>query len=103
MFNEFDFIDNLKSEILNHNFNNYEALEEFIFTMLDSEVIYYSDCFDIIKALNFTNFEDSIFGPCNNVTQAAYSARYDLVFNQNSDILDLYNLCDETSNFDDEA
>jgi hypothetical protein len=103
MFNEFDFIDNLKSEILNHNFNNYEALEEFIFTMLDSEVIYYSDCFDIIKALNFTDFENDIYGTCNNVTQAAYCALHDLVFNQNWDILDLYNLCDETSNVDDEA
>jgi len=95
MFNEFNFIEDLKSELINHNFNNYEDLEEFIFNTIDNEVIYYSHCFDIIKVLNFTNFENDIFGTCNNVTQAAYCALHDLVFNQNGDILDLYNLCDE--------
>lgn len=95
MFNEFDFIENLKSEILNHNFTTLDELEEFIHQQLDNEVIYYSDCFDIIKVLNFTNFEDNIFGECKDVCQAAYCALYNLIYDQNSEIFDLYNITSE--------
>lgn len=88
MFNQYEFIDELKSSILD-DVKNITDIEDFIFNKIDNECIYYSDCFDIIKELNFTDFNHEIFGVCDNVCKAAFCALYDLVYND-SDVVEYY-------------
>ena len=88
MFNKYHFISDTK-HIIKNEFDNIRDIDEFINEIIESEIIYYSDCFDIIKELHFTDFEDNIFGECNNVCQAAFCALYDLIYNE-SDILQYF-------------
>ena len=88
MFNKYEFIDELKTQILSE-LQNIENIEDFIFSIIDSECIYYSDCFDIIKHLNFTDFNHHIFEVCDTVNKAAFCALYDLIYND-SDVIDYF-------------
>jgi hypothetical protein len=71
------FLENLtaeiKNKISNQEFNKTYEIQDFINEEIDTACIYYSDCFEIIQALNFTDFTGSDF-EITNVTQAAYCA-----------------------------
>lgn len=88
MFNKFQFIDEVK-ETLKNELQNITDIDQFINEIIDNEVIYYHDCFEICKELNFTHFDHDIFGTCTDICQAAYCALYDLIYDE-SDILDYY-------------
>jgi hypothetical protein len=88
MFNKYQFIEDLKSFITS-DFNNFSDLQDLLFDFIENNCIYYSDCFDIIKELNFTDFNHSDFGICDTVNKAAFCALYDLIHEQ-SDIFELY-------------
>lgn len=98
MFNQYQFIDDLKSSVLS-NIKSIENIEDFIFRFIDNECVYYSDCFDIIKELNFTDFNHVIFGVCDDVWKAAFCALYDLIYSD-SDVIDYF---DELTSVTDEA
>ncbi len=88
MFNQYVFIEALKSFIAS-DFQNFSDLNDLIFDFIDNNCIYYSDCFDIIKELNFTDFNHPDFGICDTVNKAAFCALYDLIHEQ-SDVFELY-------------
>jgi hypothetical protein len=88
MFNQFNFIEALKSFIAS-DFQNFSDLNDLIFDFINNNCIYYSDCFDIIKELNFTDFNHPDFGICDTVDRAAFCALYDLIYND-SDVFEYY-------------
>jgi hypothetical protein len=93
MFNKYHFFEALKS-FISSDFQNFSDLHDLINEFIEGNIIYYADCFDIIKELNFIDFEHEIFGTCKNVQQAAFCALYDLI-NEEADIFELY---DELTN-----
>jgi len=99
MFNKYEFIDNTKEVILSE-IQNITDIDSFIFGIIDNEIIYYYDCFNIIMELNFTDFNHHIFEVCDTVNKAAFCALYDLIY-QDSDILEYYE--ELTNSITDEA
>lgn len=87
MFNKYQFIDEVKETLKNDE--NITDIDQFIQGIIEHEIIYYYDCFEICKELNFTHFEHDIFGNCKDICQAAYCALYDLIYNE-SDILEYF-------------
>ena len=75
-FNKYDFLEDLEESIRTEQ---PEDIWEMVHQEIDRECIYYSDCFDIIKALNFTDWEDNELGQINNITQLAFTALYEFV------------------------
>ena len=55
----------------------YDELHDQLMSDIDTDCIYYTNCFDIIKALGFTDWSEAEF-EVKNVTQAAYCALYEL-------------------------
>ena len=74
-FNENDFLLELEDTI---TVEQPEDVWELIHQEIDRECTYYSDCFDIVKALNFTNWDYSQ-DRINNITEAAFAALYEWV------------------------
>ena len=76
-FNQYGFLADLQEQvndkIENGEFSEFYNLQEFVSEETSTACIYYSDCFDIIKALNFTEFTDSDM-EIRNVSDAAYCA-----------------------------
>jgi len=76
-FNKYLFVSDLEAELLDaaksEQLDDLDAVHDWISQSIDNACIYYSDCFDIIKALNFTEFTNSGF-EITNVTQAAFAA-----------------------------
>jgi len=99
MFNKYEFIENTKEVILSE-IQNITDIDSFIFGIIDNEIIYYYDCFEIIKELNFTDFNHHIFEVCDTVNKAAFCALYDLIYNE-SDVLEYYE--ELTNSITDEA
>lgn len=89
MFNEYDFISDLKDFIESES-KNCSDFDQLISEYLENEVIYYSDCFDICKALNLTHFEHEIFGTCKDICQLAYCGLYDLVQENYSELEQIF-------------
>ena len=100
MFNKYKFIEELQEELTNECLKlslsgssedeTFESLEAYINESIENSVIYYNECFDIIKALQFTSFgaNDNDLGiDCKDVSQAAYCALYELI---NEELSDLY-------------
>ena len=54
-FNENDFLLDLEDSIASEN---PEDVWEMIHQTIDTECIYYSNCFDIVKTLNYKSWED---------------------------------------------
>ena len=75
-FNKYDFLEELEDSI---RIEQPEDIWEMVHQEIERECIYYSDCFDIIKALNFTDWEDNELGQINNITQLAFTALYEFV------------------------
>jgi hypothetical protein len=88
MFNKYQFIEDLKS-FIGSDFNNFSDLNDLVFDFIENNCIYYADCFDIIKELNFTDFNHPDFGICDTVNKAAFCALYDLIQDE-ADIFELY-------------
>ena len=76
-FNAFAFLNDLEEQILEENPSD---PNEFIHEQIDTEVIYYKDCFDILKELHFTDWEDHEFGNPTNISQLTFIALYDFVY-----------------------
>ena len=80
MFNQYGFIaslqEDLKERIQSEEITTTDGIYDFITEEVDNACIYYADCFDIIKALHFTDFTGSDF-EITNVSQAAYAALYE--------------------------
>lgn len=70
----------VEDEILSQSENDYIQTQddawELVYTMINDSVIYYSECFDIIKALGYYDWADAEL-PVNNIQQAAYNALLD--------------------------
>lgn len=64
---------------------------ELVNTMIDDLTIYNSDCFDIIKELNYFDWENSDL-PVTNIRQAAYNALLDLAIEKVDIEKNLYNV-----------
>jgi phospholipid N-methyltransferase len=64
---------------------------ELVNTMIDDSTIYNSDCFDIIKELNYFDWENSDL-PVTNIRQAAYNALLDLAIEKVDIEKNLYNV-----------
>jgi len=75
-FNENDFLLELEDTITLEQPEDVLAL---IHQEIDRECTYYSDCFDIVKALNFTSWENNDFGDITNIQKAAFVALYEWV------------------------
>jgi hypothetical protein len=99
MFNKYDFIDDTKDTILTE-IENITDIDDFLHSIIDNEIIYYCDCFEICKELNFTHFDHDTFGTCKDICQAAYCALYDLIY-LDSDILDYFE--EQTQSITEEA
>jgi hypothetical protein len=89
MFNKYHFIEDLKNHLEAESiyYNEFEIL---ISEYLDNEVIYYSDCWNICKELNYTDFNSNHFGKAENICQLAYFALYDLVHEHYSELEQIY-------------
>jgi hypothetical protein len=81
-FNKYLFVSDLEAELLeaakSEQLDDLDAVQDWIHQSIDNACIYYADCFDIIKALNFTDFTGSDF-EITNVSQAAFAALYEHV------------------------
>jgi hypothetical protein len=79
-FNKYLFIENLTSqieaEILHGHLHNYDDIQEFIASEIDTACIYYSDCFAICASLGTTEFETE-YGTAKNITELAYYSLLD--------------------------
>jgi hypothetical protein len=102
-FNKYAFLedleDSLLQEIINENLTSEDEIMDFIFSELENQVIYYSDCFDISKALNLTSFEGFGLGDAKTINDLAYFGLYDFV-NDEFDFSLINNGIENLENFD---
>ena len=75
-FNAYGFLEDLQDLIKEENPTD---VWDFIHEEIDRECIYYSNCFEIIRDLNYTDWKDNEFGEINNISQLAYIALYEFV------------------------
>jgi len=84
-FNKYKFVANLLEEITteieNSRITSLDDVHEFINIELDNAVIYYSDCFDICKELNATDFTAYEI-ECNTIEQLAYACLNEYVYGE---------------------
>jgi len=82
-FNKYAFLedleDSLLQEIINENLTSEDEIMYFIFSELENQVIYYSDCFDISETLNLTSFTGFELGDAKNINDLAYFGLYEFV------------------------
>lgn len=94
-FNQYVYLDNLKDEIIfeieKGNVENEQQVWDLIDSNIDSEAMYSDDCFDICKALHFTDFDlnNDYVGEVNNIYDAGRAALYDLVYTK-LDLTDIH-------------
>jgi hypothetical protein len=97
MFNKYQWLeeqtDSLTEYLQNDPEATYDDLHDKLLQDIDNDCIYYATCFDIIKALHFTDFTDSDF-EITNVSQAAYAALYEFATNN----LDINAILENESN-----
>lgn len=96
-FNKYQFLDNVKASII-EAINNGEITDisdvwEYQNEEIENACIYYSDCFNICKELNFTDWDNHELGEITNITQAACAALQDFINEEfcESDIEELIN------------
>jgi hypothetical protein len=97
MFNKYQWLEEQTDSLTEHLQNDpeatYDDLHDKLLQDIDNDCIYYATCFDIIKALHFTDFTDSDF-EITNVSQAAYAALYEFATNN----LDINAILENESN-----
>lgn len=79
MFNKHTWIQEERDTLLEYAKDGatHDELHDQLMSDIDTDCIYYTDCFDIIKALGFTDWSEAEF-EVKNVAQAAYCALYEL-------------------------
>ena len=79
MFNKHTWIQEERDTLLEYAKEGatHDELQDQLMSDIDTDCIYYTDCFDIIKALGFTDWSEAEF-EVKNVAQAAYCALYEL-------------------------
>ena len=88
-------VEYIKYDHENGNQTDLDSLQDKLHTDLDTEVIYYSHCWDICKELaQAYEWDTSDFAPINNVSQLAYAALYEWAMEK----IDLEELLEETLN-----
>jgi hypothetical protein len=55
----------------------YDDLKNHLLLDIDSDCIYYANCFAIIAELGMTDWSDNEFGPITNIQQLAFAALYE--------------------------
>jgi hypothetical protein len=99
-FNKYNYLQDIKTELINEinagNIESYDDIQEYLFQDIDNQVIYYSDCFDICKELNATDFT-AYSSECNNICQLAWNALYEFICEE-LDINELEELINEQVN-----
>jgi len=75
-FNEYAFLEDLQTTIKEENPTD---VWELIHEEIERECIYYADCFEIVRALNITDWKDNEFGEITSITQLAFVALYEFV------------------------
>ena len=82
-FNKYLFLDGLKATIIDAiksgEITDISEVWEFQNQEIETACIYYSDCFDICKELNFTDWTNNEFGEITNITQAACVALQEFI------------------------
>jgi len=87
-FNSNKFIKDLEEQIIYHINNDmlendYDSIQEYIYQVIDSEVIYYADAWAIADDLGNNDFENPITGEtCKNITELAFYSLLDYVQNE---------------------
>ena len=96
-FSQNDFITDLTDFLTDEIKNGYDAdIYGLISEYIESEIIYYSDCWAICYELQANNF-DSFGLECNNITQLAYCSLHELV-NEKLNYSDFEQLQNEKEN-----
>jgi hypothetical protein len=66
MWNKFEFIEKtenlINDAIKTGEIFDHESFYPFLDSIIENECIYYNDCFDIIKELQYTDWQDNEFG-----------------------------------------
>ena len=75
-FNEYAFLEDFKDTIEQSDSGD---VWDLIHQEIDNECIYYADCFEIVRALNITDWKDNEFGEITSITQLAYVSLYEFV------------------------
>jgi hypothetical protein len=74
-FNAYQYLRDLERELILQinagNIENFDDIQDYIYTDINNACIYYSDCFDICKELNATDFSAYDL-ECTNICQLAY-------------------------------
>ncbi len=82
-FNKYQFLRDLeaeiKLEIAKGDITNENEIDEYIDREIDNACVFNSDCFDICKELNATDFTIFEFGEPKNISQLAFYALYEYV------------------------
>jgi hypothetical protein len=78
-FNKYKWIEEQVASLseLAENGGNYDDLQQRLHEDIDSDCIYYANCFAIIAELGMTDWSDNDFGPITNIEQLAYAALSD--------------------------
>lgn len=81
-FNKYQFLVDLKIDIISGiKSGNIHDIQEYIINEIDNACIYYSNCFDICKELNATDFNAYDF-ECDTIMDLAYACLYQFVFSE---------------------
>jgi hypothetical protein len=79
-FNKYQWVRECEEEVMRQlkdgNITQEEESWDIVFNMIQDATTYNYDCFEIIKELNYTNFEDAIFD-CKDIYGLAYNALYE--------------------------
>lgn len=91
-----DLNDFLTNEINKHEVDTMDKIHDLIFEYIDNECIYYSNCWDICKELNATNF-NAFDMECTTINELAFCALNELINNE-LDFNELETLIEEKIN-----
>ncbi len=82
-FNKYLFLDSVKNSIIgaikSGEITDISDVWEYQNEEIENACIYYSDCFDICKELNFTDWNNHELGEITNITQAACVALQEFI------------------------
>lgn len=88
-FNKYEFLDSVKALIIEEikagNISDISEIWAYQSEEIENACIYYSDCFDICKELNFTDWSNNEFGEITGITQAAMAALHLLLNDEFND------------------
>jgi len=87
-FNKWNWVRECEEEVMRQlqdgTITQEEESWELVFSMISDATTYSYDCFDIIKELNYTHFEEAIFD-CKDIYGLAYNALYEFAL-ENVDV-----------------